>query len=358
MKDVSADYMDVAVPIQRGETRYIIYILDDRTTVQNLNTQLFQLILEALAFGLIISILLSFLLSKTMITPIERLTTGAERVAKGDLLPQDRGWRPRDEIGVLTGTFNNMARAAAGHHPGGGERAQQAGHPLPPHDRRPWWPSPGTGRSSSATPPPSGCSAGPSPVGGDEVTYDTLFGDIAALPSVLAVEQPGYLGRRAGDRRHHPGAAAGPLLQRERRRRHGGDPRRHRAAQDRGDAPGVRGQCVPRTAHPPDQHPQLRRGPWWTTPASCPPTQRKTSWAVILNESRPDDPTLSRICSPCPGSTRATASSSWPPSPSSRPSGTCTTPCCWTPSATATPFGWRSRRTCPTSSGTGSAFSR
>ena len=31
------------------------------------------------------------------------------------------------------------------------------------------------------------------PVGGDEVTYDTLFGDIAALPSVLAVEQPGYL---------------------------------------------------------------------------------------------------------------------------------------------------------------------
>ena len=109
MKDVSADYMDVAVPIQRGENRYIIYILDDRTTVQNLNAQLFQLILEALAFGLVISVLLSFLLSKTMITPIERLTTGAERVAKGDFSHKIEV-ASKDEIGVLTGTFNNMAR--------------------------------------------------------------------------------------------------------------------------------------------------------------------------------------------------------------------------------------------------------
>ena len=34
--------------------------------------------------GLLISVLLSFLLSKTMIIPIERLTEGAERVASGD----------------------------------------------------------------------------------------------------------------------------------------------------------------------------------------------------------------------------------------------------------------------------------
>lgn len=89
MKDVSADYMDVAVPIQRGENRYIIYILDDRTTVQNLNAQLFQLILEALAFGLVISILLSFLLSKTMITPIEQADHRCRAGGKWRLLTQD-----------------------------------------------------------------------------------------------------------------------------------------------------------------------------------------------------------------------------------------------------------------------------
>lgn len=43
-----------------------------------------MIIMQALLVGLLISLLLSFLLSKTMVTPIERLTDGAERVAAGD----------------------------------------------------------------------------------------------------------------------------------------------------------------------------------------------------------------------------------------------------------------------------------
>ena len=66
------------------------------------------LILEALAFGLGISVLLSFLLSKTMVTPIQRLTEGAMRVAKGDF-SRKIDVDSRDEIGVLTDTFNDMA---------------------------------------------------------------------------------------------------------------------------------------------------------------------------------------------------------------------------------------------------------
>lgn len=58
--DLTANYMDLALPIQRGGQDYIIYILDQRATVRELNSQLFQLIIEALAFGLIISVLLSF----------------------------------------------------------------------------------------------------------------------------------------------------------------------------------------------------------------------------------------------------------------------------------------------------------
>ena len=68
--------MDLALPIQRGGQDYIIYILDQRATVRELNSQLFQLIIEALAFGLIISVLLSFLLSRAMVTPIRALTGG------------------------------------------------------------------------------------------------------------------------------------------------------------------------------------------------------------------------------------------------------------------------------------------
>ena len=101
--------MDVALPFQRGDTPYIIYILDNTAVLSNLVDQIFVLIVEALGFGLVIAILLSFLLSKTMVTPIQRLTEGAMRVAKGDFTHRIQV-SSRDEIGVLTDTFNNMAR--------------------------------------------------------------------------------------------------------------------------------------------------------------------------------------------------------------------------------------------------------
>lgn len=103
------NYMDVAIPIHRGEHSYVIYILDNRATADKLVDQMFILIAEALLFGLMISVLLSFLLSKTMVAPIQRLTEGTLRVAKGDFTNRLEV-SSRDEIGVLTGTFNDMAR--------------------------------------------------------------------------------------------------------------------------------------------------------------------------------------------------------------------------------------------------------
>jgi two-component system sensor histidine kinase VicK len=105
---LALDYMDVAIPIQRGDDSYIIYIYDNKTTANNLTDQMFLLIVEALVFGLIISILLSFLLSKTMVTPIQQLTEGAMRVAEGDFSRKIEV-TSQDEIGVLTETFNAMA---------------------------------------------------------------------------------------------------------------------------------------------------------------------------------------------------------------------------------------------------------
>lgn len=106
--DITSDYMDLAVPIFGGDNAYIIYIVDTKDTVAELNHQLFLIILQAMLIGLLISVLLSFLLSKTMVGPIEKLTAGAERVAAGEFnsaLPVES----TDEIGILTGTFNEMA---------------------------------------------------------------------------------------------------------------------------------------------------------------------------------------------------------------------------------------------------------
>ncbi len=107
--DPTASYMDVAIPVTRGESTYVIYILDDRSTVEDLNNELFMLILEALVFGLVISVFLSLLLAKTMITPIEHLTDAAERVADGDF-SRKISVSSRDEIGILTSAFNDMAQ--------------------------------------------------------------------------------------------------------------------------------------------------------------------------------------------------------------------------------------------------------
>ena len=106
--DITASYMDVAIPIIGAGNAYIIYILDNKDTVSGLNSQLFLIIMQALIIGLLISVLLSFLLSKTMVGPIEKLTASAEKVAAGDF-DSRLTVESTDEIGILTGTFNEMA---------------------------------------------------------------------------------------------------------------------------------------------------------------------------------------------------------------------------------------------------------
>ena len=106
--DPNADYMDIALPLEGGDQDYIIYIIDDRETMRSLNDQLLLIIVEALAVGLVISVFLSLLLAKTMIAPIQELTHAAEKVASGDFTDKVEN-SSKDEIGVLTRTFNDMA---------------------------------------------------------------------------------------------------------------------------------------------------------------------------------------------------------------------------------------------------------
>ncbi|MDY3906435.1 ATP-binding protein [Pseudoflavonifractor phocaeensis] len=179
--NLAVDYMDVAIPIDRGDDSYIIYILDNKTTANNLTEQMFLLIMEALIFGLVISILLSFLLSKTMVTPIQRLTEGAMRVAEGDFSRKIEV-ASRDEIGVLTDTFNDMAGQLQDtlrqvenernkldtlflHMTDGVVAFSRKGQVI---------------HSNPAAAQMLHCSIGP------DTTYESLFGDVAALDQVLA----------------------------------------------------------------------------------------------------------------------------------------------------------------------------
>jgi len=106
--DLTAHYMDVAVPVSGGDNRFIVYIRDNRSAVSELNNELLVIIMQALLVGMLVSVLLSFLLAKTMIDPIEKLTEGAERIAGGDF-DEVLEVESTDEIGILTTTFNDMA---------------------------------------------------------------------------------------------------------------------------------------------------------------------------------------------------------------------------------------------------------
>ena len=106
---VASNTMDLAVPINGGEHQYIVYILDNKLTVDALTNEVFGIILQSLVLGLVISVILAFLLSQILITPIRALTEGTRQVASGDFT-QKLAVTGRDEIGTLTKNFNHMAR--------------------------------------------------------------------------------------------------------------------------------------------------------------------------------------------------------------------------------------------------------
>ena len=195
--DITENYMDAAIPITRGGESYIIYIYDNRQNIQELNNALFVLIIQALIFGLVSSVLLSFLLAKTMITPIERLTAGAKRVAAGDFSRKIEVGS-KDEIGVLTATFNSMARQLQ-------TTIREAENERNKLDTLFLHMTDGVvafnrqGRVIQKNPAAEDMLGQPI---GEETTYAQLFGGLTDMDAVLALPQPGYLGgqKQVGER--------------------------------------------------------------------------------------------------------------------------------------------------------------
>lgn len=104
-------YMDYAIPLSitaDGTPKYIVYIVDDKREIRDLSWSFFGIVLKAMTFGLLVAVLLSFLLSKTITTPIENIRTRAQMVASGDFSHRLE-IQSNDEIGDLTATFNHMA---------------------------------------------------------------------------------------------------------------------------------------------------------------------------------------------------------------------------------------------------------
>ena len=104
-------YMDYAVPISSGnECKYIVYVRDTKDEVRSVNRNVLVIIFQAVMLSVVTAIIIGYLLSRTITTPIIRLTKRAEKLAKGDFGSMEES-EADDEIGRLTNTFRSMAYA-------------------------------------------------------------------------------------------------------------------------------------------------------------------------------------------------------------------------------------------------------
>ncbi len=108
--DANGKYMEYAYPIM-GENgpAYIVYIYETKEELNKFSGSMLSVILQALLAALLISVVLGYLLSKTITTPIKNLTDRAEKIAVGEFEIGEES-PSKDEIGVLTNTFRTMGQ--------------------------------------------------------------------------------------------------------------------------------------------------------------------------------------------------------------------------------------------------------
>lgn len=107
--DSGGDIMDFAVPVKSGgKVLYVIYVADTKVEMYEVMKSILKNIFLALLIGLVISVFLGFVLSKTLIAPLVRLKNSASYMAEGNFTEKIKV-SSDDEIGTLTDAFNHMA---------------------------------------------------------------------------------------------------------------------------------------------------------------------------------------------------------------------------------------------------------
>ena len=104
------NYMDYAVPVTiDGETGYIVYIKDTKEELNGITNNVLVIVVQALLIAVLVSVVIGFLLSKTITVPITNLTKRAKKLAAGEFDSYEPS-KEDDEIGNLSNTFGYMAQ--------------------------------------------------------------------------------------------------------------------------------------------------------------------------------------------------------------------------------------------------------
>ena len=102
------DYFDYAKPvIINGELKYICYLKQGKDTISEIIDSLKKSIVYVVLVALGVSVFVSYILSKAITTPVQKLTKSAERMANGDF-SKIKEPESGDEISLLANKFNYM----------------------------------------------------------------------------------------------------------------------------------------------------------------------------------------------------------------------------------------------------------
>ena len=111
--NVQAAYMDYAYPIYADAgVSYVVYITDNKDEVTDVSQSIVTVIFQALLWGVAISLVLGFFISRTITKPIVDLTRRAEKLASGEdpaEFMNSYSKKSGDEIGILADTFSYMS---------------------------------------------------------------------------------------------------------------------------------------------------------------------------------------------------------------------------------------------------------
>ncbi len=104
------NYMDYAVGVNLDEeNNYIIYIKDTKEELNSITNNVLIIVIESLLLAILISVIIGYLLGKTITVPIINLTKRAERLAAGEFDVIEVS-KENDEIGRLSNSFGFMSQ--------------------------------------------------------------------------------------------------------------------------------------------------------------------------------------------------------------------------------------------------------
>ncbi|MFA5522995.1 MAG: ATP-binding protein, partial [Tissierellales bacterium] len=102
-----AKHLAYPVLSDNGKVKGIIYITSDMTDMYNTLEESKTILIKATVLALFITVLIGFLIARSITEPINDVTKKAERMAKGDF-DQVVEIKSDDEIGQLASMFNNL----------------------------------------------------------------------------------------------------------------------------------------------------------------------------------------------------------------------------------------------------------